>query len=538
MISTAMTGWLRIRSNRDGTYWTVRSALVMASAALLLGVVAAPRAQAQFSLLHSFSGADGANPQSVLIMNPSTGNLYGTTTNGTTGTVYGTVFQLSSSGSLTSLESFSTTDSSAGLTPFAGLVMDSSGDLYGTTAYGGAYGRGSVFELTPNSAGGYNYQVVYSFGSGQDGATPSSSLIIDGSGNLYGTTVSGGNTPSACSSTIPAGCGTVFMLSPSSSAPWLKSTLYAFSSTDGQNPTGSLILDSAGNLYGTTEYGGRSQAGTVFMLTKSTSAPWVQTQMYTFAGSTDGANPYAGVIRDSSGNLYGTTVYGGSNASLGSVFEISPSSQVPGTWTKATLWAFTGGADGANPYGVLILDPAGNLDGTTTNSGVTSTGASAAGTVFSLSPTSSAPTGYSLTTLHTFSGADGANPYAGLFRDSLGNLYGTTLNGGSPASGPASGTVFKIAVQSPQTIIQGLINSVNGMSGNPLNSGGVTSLVQHLQHDYRLVYQGNYSGAIIKLQAFISEVQGLETAGTLTVDQANALINPAQTAINLLTAML
>ncbi len=527
MIPTTKICWLRLRSNQEVKYWNARSALAIASAALLMGVAAAPVAQAQFSTLYSFSGSDGANPQSVLITD-TPGNLYGTTANGGSGN-YGIVFKLGTSG-LTTLNAFSTTNTSAGLSPQAGLVMDGSGNLYGTTANGGTNSCGTVFKIA-----GATLQTLYSFGCSTDGANPQAALTLDPTGTiLYGTTAYGGLNPRL------SGFGTVFTISTSGTG---FQTLYTFTGADGANSTGTLILDSAGNLYGTTAYGGSYQAGNVFELTPPPqgSPQWSITQLYVFAGTTDGANPYAGVtpLLDANGNitaLFGTTVYGGSSASLGSIFKLTPPS-ASGAWTKTILWAFTGGADGAKPYGGLILDPAGNLDGTTKLGGLTSSGAVGAGTVFSLSPSSSAPTGYSLTTLHTFSVSDGANPYAGLYRDSLGNLYGTTLNGGSPSSGVASGTVFKIAAQTPQTIIQGLINSVNGMSGNPLNSGGVTSLVQHLQHAYRLVYSGNYSGAIVKLQAFINEVQGLEGAGLLTSDQAASLINPAQNAINLLTAM-
>ncbi len=313
-----------------------------------MGVATAPVAQAQFSTLYSFSGSDGANPQSVLITDTS-GNLYGTTANGGSG-AYGIVFKLGTSG-LTPLNSFSTTNSSAGLSPYAGLVMDGSGNLYGRTSYGGASSCGTVFKITSTTL-----QASYSFGCGADGANPQAVLTLDPTGKiLYGTTAYGG------SGSGLSGHGTVFTISTSGTN---FETLYTFTGADGANPYRSLTRDSAGNLYGTTAYGGSYPAGSVFELSQSSTTPWPIAQLYVFTGTPDGANPCAGVtpLLDANGNitaLFGTTGYGTSNASLRSVFEPTPPS-TSGLWTKTTLWAFTGGADGANPYGGLILDPAGN----------------------------------------------------------------------------------------------------------------------------------------------------------------------------------
>ena len=276
MIPTAKICWLRLRSNQEVKYWNARSALAIASAALLMGVAAAPVAQAQFSTLYSFSGSDGANPQSVLITDTS-GNLYGTTNNGGSGG-YGIVFKLGTSG-LTTLNAFSTTSSTDGLNPYAGLVRDSLGNLYGTTNYGGN-NYGTVFKIDASGT----LTTLHPFGGSGDGAHPQADLTLDPTGTiLYGTTAYGG------SSTGSSGCGTVFTISTSGAA---FQTLHTFSCSDGAYPTGTLILDSLGNVYGTTAYGGSSQAGNVFELTPPPqgSTQWSLSQLYVFAGGADGAN--------------------------------------------------------------------------------------------------------------------------------------------------------------------------------------------------------------------------------------------------------
>jgi uncharacterized repeat protein (TIGR03803 family) len=197
-----------------------------------------------------------------------------------------------------------------GVAPQAGLVMDAAGNLYGTTYNGGTYNYGTVFELTPAAGGGWTEMVLHNFNNdGVDGAYPHAGLIFDAAGNLYGTTHSGGTHNASCSND----CGTVFELTPSAGGTWTEKVLYDFYSirTDGAFPASSLIFDGAGNLYGTTIFGGASGAGngTVFELTPAAGGGWTERVLYSFGA--DGIWPYAGLIFDAAGNLYGTTSFGG-----------------------------------------------------------------------------------------------------------------------------------------------------------------------------------------------------------------------------------
>jgi uncharacterized repeat protein (TIGR03803 family) len=382
------------------------------------GALAAPTE----TVLYSFNGgpSDGSGPQAGLIAD-SSGNLYGTTYSG--GPVgAGVVFKLSSSGTETVLYRF-IGFSSDGANPFAGLIADSSGNFYGTTQNGGGLNAaGTVFKLSP----GGTETVLYTFTIGADGFNPRAGLIADSSGNLYGTTFQGG--AGASTSCYEITCGVVFKLSPGGTY----TLLQTFGGGNGGNPyAGSLIADSSGNLYGTTEFGGLGCStsiegatacgpGTVFKLTPG----GTETVLYIFTGGSDGANPFAGLIADSSGNLYGTTCCGGASRN-GVVFKLTPGG------TETVLHSFTGvPSDGASPFAGLIADSAGNLYGTTAFGG-----ASNSGVVFKLSP------GGTETVLYIFTGgSDGGTPYAGRYADSTGNLYGTTQVGG--ASG--NGVVFKL----------------------------------------------------------------------------------------------
>lgn len=213
---------------------------------------------------------------------------------------------------------------SDGAEPDASLVFDGAGNLYGTTYYGGANGSGTVFELTPSKAG-WTETVLHSF-TGSDGALPSAGLILDGGGNLYGTTQAGG----------AAGFGVVFELSPSR-AGWTETVLYSFTGgNDGRGPVGGVVFDSGGNLYGTTSGGGYPiGGGTVFELTPS-GGGWTENILYAFNasnGAPNGSGLHAGVVFDRAGNLYGTTVFGGTNY-WGTIFELTPSN---GNWIETTL---------------------------------------------------------------------------------------------------------------------------------------------------------------------------------------------------------
>jgi uncharacterized repeat protein (TIGR03803 family) len=320
--------------------------------------------------------------------------------------------------------------------PMAGLIADKAGNLYGTTSAGGAFGDGTIFRLSPRG----KETVLYDFRGGSDGAGPSATLLADKSGNLYGTTTSGGGT--GCSG---FGCGTVFELTPAG----VETVLYAFCSAancaDGSNPLASLIMDKVGNLYGTTESGGSTACssqgcGTVFELAPD----GTQTVLHAFAGpdTGDGADPQAGLIRDKAGNLYCTTDLGGTvmecdgDFGCGTIFELAPDG------TETILHAFTGGSDGDEPAVGVIMDKAGNLVGTTQYGGSANCSGNGCGTVFSLAPDGTE-------TLYAFDGGDGANPVAGVIEDGSGNIYGTTFQGGADFNG----VVFELAPNGAATVL-------------------------------------------------------------------------------------
>jgi uncharacterized repeat protein (TIGR03803 family) len=281
-------------------------------------------------VIHNFSGADGYYPMTNLLFDTA-GNLYGTTETGGTATACpngcGVVFELSpgSKGKWTEkvLHDFGKGDD--GRNPF-GLIFDTSGNLYGTTYFGGTHNSGTVFELLPGKNGKWAERLLHSFGQGTDGSKPEASLIFDPSGNLYGTTLSGGIN----------GDGAVVELMPQKNGQWTHKVLHSFNNDgkDGRFPQGALIFDRAGNLYGTTPYGGSGSGctnqfglcGTVFELTPEANGKWTEKILHNFVGNgSDGVGPYAGLIFDSAGNLYSTTFAGGAGLGLyGTVFEIIP----------------------------------------------------------------------------------------------------------------------------------------------------------------------------------------------------------------------
>ena len=312
-----------------------------------------------------------------------------------------------------------------GSQPYAGLIFDTSGNLYSTTPQGGASGNGNVFKLTKNSDGSWTESVLYSFAGGTDGATPYAAVTFDASGNLYGTTYTGG----------ASSAGTVFELVPSSGGTWTESVLYSFTGgSDGANPYAGLIFDAAGNLYGTTWYGGASGDGVVYKLTPNSDGTWTETVLYTFTGGKDGGNPYLGNLTfDPAGNLYSTTRNGGASG-FGVVYKLTPNSD--GTWTESVLHTFTGGRDGSYPSGTLIFDSAGRLYGNSSEAPYVGLG-----NVFKL--TLGAKGKWYEHVLYIFQGnQDGAYPYGGVVFDTAGNLYGTTLAGINTHGGV--GQLFKL----------------------------------------------------------------------------------------------
>lgn len=373
-----------------------------------------------YSVLYEFKGGgnnDGALPFAAVIKDGS-GNLYGTTAEGGEGNNDGTVFKVAPNGTETVLHAFTgCSDFLDGCQPRGKLLLDKKGNLYGTTYSGGGSLGGTVFKI---SASG-KQKVLYAFTGNADGSLPAAGLIKDSAGNLYGTGAAGGN----------GGQGVVFKVSPTGN----ETVLYSFTGgADGGTPIGDLIADSSGNLYGTTYYGGAGSAciancGVVFKVDSNGN----ETVLYAFQGGNDGAYPAAGLVRDSAGNFYGTTEYGGGpgcfeGTGCGTVFKLTPGG------TETVVYSFTGGADGGYPSSNLVEDN-GAVYGTTTSYGG---GCGNCGTVFKVTSRGV------VSTLHAFVGAsagDGSMPKAGLLK--VGKiLYGTTSEGGN---GQSNGVVFKIA---------------------------------------------------------------------------------------------
>jgi uncharacterized repeat protein (TIGR03803 family) len=334
------------------------------------------------TLLHSFNNNDGNNPAGTLIFDAA-GNLFGTTAQGGAHGG-GVVFELSPSAGGVWTESVlhAFGNGHDGFHPLAGLTSDGAGNLYGTTMAGGEYAFGTVFELSPSAGGSWTEKVLHSFGNGSDGQAPISGVILDAAGNLYGTTNGGSGTTLY---------GTVFELAPATGGPWPEKILHAFKNNgkDGMEPVGSLIFDAAGNLYGTTEIGGSCEscfeaAGTVFMLTPKADGGWREEILHNFnPNGVDGQTPNAGLIFDSAGNLYSTTSAGGAHGTPGYggiVFELKPAAG--GGYTERILHSFGAGTDGSVPgWSSLIFDASGNLYGTTEVGG-----SNDAGTVYEITP--------------------------------------------------------------------------------------------------------------------------------------------------------
>ena len=352
----------------------------------------------RYVIVYSFQGGvDGASPAGRLVLDDA-GNLYGTTGSGGNGGCdfgCGTVYKIDQSGHKTILHSFvkSTSDGKA---PAAGLARDPAGNLYGTTLDGGAScqprGCGVVFKIDSNG----NETVLHSF-DGSDGQAPQAGVILDSAGNLYGTTEAGG----------ASNAGVVFKIRTNGA----ELVLHSFNGTsDGGALLAGVIRDAAGNLYGTTNLGGSSHQGVVYKLNPRGN----ETVLHNFTGP-DGAVPSGGVVRDSAGDLFGATFYGGTTGN-GAVYKVAPG----GNETVLQSFHFYVGG----PTGDLARPAGGNLYGTTVGGGPSN-----AGEVYMIGPEEN------LTVLHVFTIADGCAPNGDLIRDSAGNLYGTTSGGGSAGHG-------------------------------------------------------------------------------------------------------
>lgn len=397
--------------------WKIRPtrlhAVVLLSAAAVLAVSASPAGSTtmvdpegnNIDVLYAFQGDNGDSGfPFVGVTADKQGNIYGAAA-GTDGqgcnTDYGTVYELAANGSLKLLHQFNDQDATY---PLGTVILDKSGNVWGTTPLGpqGFSGAGIVYKITPD--GTFTNMHSFSYGTA-DGATPYAGLVMDKRGNFYGTTAGGG----------AYGWGTVFKITPKGK----ETVLYSFSDgSDGAEPRATLVMDASGNLYGTTEYGGinttgctGSGCGTVFKL-----APGgIETTLYQFTGGNDGGFPQAGVILDSSGNIYGTASYGGAD-SYGTVFKVATDG------TESTLYTFTGNADGAIPLDPLVLE--GNYLYGTTECGGVAWGCSGNGVVFKLSLN-----GVEKPLYEFQNRGDGWNPFGGL-TSYKGYLYGTTPYGG------------------------------------------------------------------------------------------------------------
>ena len=383
---------------------------------LCIILVSAATAQAQtFSVIHNFAGgSDGANPLAGFTIDVA-GNLYGTASAGGSFGA-GVVFKLTTSGQETVLHNF--TGGSDGANPQASLVLDKAGNLYGTTYAGGVSNDGTVFEVT--RAG--KERILYSFAGGADGANPIAALAIDKAGNLYGTTTSGGS----------SGKGTVYMLSVPTlpGGAWKEKVLHAFGTgTDGAIPVAGATLDTSGNLYGTTSAGGTYGYGTVFQLKRSASS-WSENILHDFALGSDGGIPYAGLVLDSKGILYGAATEGGGGASSGggTVFELT---RAGSNWTFTVLYDLPGW-DISGTFRNLLLQ-SGKIYATTHCDGDYN-----AGTVYELTSTNGK---WTYDSLYVFTGGtDGLYSFSNLVADKEGNLYGTTNEAGANGLG----TAFKV----------------------------------------------------------------------------------------------
>jgi uncharacterized repeat protein (TIGR03803 family) len=317
------------------------------------------------------------------------------------------------------LHDFGVTASDGNL-PSGTLLKDSAGNLYGMTSAGGAHNLGTVYRLSPTSTGSFKETILHSFAGGlADGAFPEGPLVRDSAGNLYGVTSVGGIRATVCNNSAGPGCGVVFKLTPTLTGQWAEAVLHRFTGTDGGNSFAGLVRDSKGNFYGVTSVGGSKGLGTVYKLSL-TSTGWKETVLHSFTGNSDGATPFifeTALTLDGLGNIYGSTYQGGA-ANAGVVFELTP--QTSGAWTEKILYTFQGGADGSQPLCGVILDKSGNVYGTSLRGG-TSIGS---GTVFKLTA-ANAYAKTILHDFNVLTDPAKEAPHTLIF-DANGNLFGTT----------------------------------------------------------------------------------------------------------------
>jgi uncharacterized repeat protein (TIGR03803 family) len=404
------------------------------------------------SALVTFNGTDGQHPGGGLIAD-SAGNLYGTTANGGTDYIagnpshqgFGTMFEIhAGTGALTTLVNFNSTDGSA---PYGSLIADSAGNLYGTCSAGGADNDGTVFKI----AAGTHVMTTLATFNNTNGEQPIGQLLLDGSGDLFGTTFGGGAHSDGTVFEVVAGSGTV-------------TTLATFDGSNGINPASSLVEDSAGNMYGATFGGGADANGTIFKVAVGTHALTDLVTFNTFSANPSGY-PVGDLIIDSSGDLFGRADHFGAHT-YGDVFEVAAGSSVP-----TTLATFAGtNAPGTHTLGGLYADAAGNLYGTTYLGG-----ADSLGSVFEVAAGT-----HALTTLASFDTSSGNHLQCSLFADANGNLFGTAADGGNVNG---SGTVFELS--QPPSISGAVFNDRSGSGVKTRRDNGlanVTVTLQKLKH--------------------------------------------------------
>ncbi len=400
-------------------------------AAIPLGAVAAPSAQTIFSF---GVGPEGAKPRSSLIMDQA-GALYGTTSaGGNTSDCFrvpgcGVVFQMTPppAGQTTATQTvlYTFTGGADGSAPYGGLLMDSNGALYGTTSQGGANGYGVVFKLTPPAQGAtaWTETTLFGFANGRDGATPVGALVQDSAGALYGTTMAGG----------ASGFGVIFRLAPprGKATDWHETVLHTFRGrSDGGAPVAGLAIDGVGTLYGSTPGYGAHGFGVAFSLSAPAAGKkaWKETVLHAFKNGRDGSYPQGSFILDQAGALYGTTSNSGTNAAgLGVVFKLIPPREGKPGWHERVLFDFESfDSSAAHPTGPLAMDSAGALYGTSVAGG-----AGQMGVLYKLTPAKGAGL-WTESELEEFNGNgfDGAQPTGGVVVDPTGTLYGTTYLGG------------------------------------------------------------------------------------------------------------
>ena len=394
---------------KSSTYFRIRGVAAAAVFAFSLATVTA----ATTDVIYSFEEDEGEYADTDLETD-SAGNIYGTTVlGGDFGS--GTVFQLSHTGNSwvhTVLYSF--TGGADGGEPYKGVTLDGEGNLYGTAVTGGSGicegGCGVAYKLT-NSGGTWTQTVIHAFTGEDDGSGPGARVTVDGAGNVYGMAPTGG----------AYGLGTIYKIRQGQNGAWVLKVIHAFTGgADGATGSAGRMILRHGDLYGAATTGGTYGSGVVFELTPTQVGEWDFRTIYSFRGQPDGSFPYGALLLDASGNIYGTTYYGGAN-NIGAVYQLTP--RTNGEWREKVLYSFQGGTDGNSPISNLVFDTARNLYGTTSEGGL------GTGTIFKLSPVGGGH--WMETVVHMFQGPpDGAFSYNGMVVDPFGNFYGATVHGG------------------------------------------------------------------------------------------------------------